>query len=342
MSNHFFENERGSDNGHYAIQSAHKTSVSEVNSLFKVDPFGSEKDFQRLVRRYFEEELMGLSPLTIKAQKQDLQKFLLFFKGINNHLNASEWLLIDSKLFIEELKKQEYAPASINRILATIRSFGRWVRDMRIITHDPCRKIKEFQLAPLQPKRIDDLSYHRLMKTADSLSAGPQNDYSQHFRNRTMMLLLNNSGLRIHEILGLKIWQYQAIGKKLIKVHCKGGKIREVRISKECCEKIEEYLKAHRTQGSDYIFTNRYGKRLSRNGIAKALHRISGIANTRLNPQDKIHVTPHRFRHRHAYNVRLLKGDSFAAQRLGHSSLAYIGRYATPDNHEEEDLLERV
>ncbi len=162
------------------------------------------------------------------------------------------------------------------------------------------------------------------MKTADVLTSGQQSEHSQHFRNKTMMNLLNNSGLRIHEILGLKLWQFQNNGKKLIQVHCKGRKIRDVRISKECCELIGQYIDEYRTSGGEYLFTNRYGNHLSRNGIAKAIHQIAGVANVRLTSQEQIHITPHKFRHRHAYNVRLLKGDSFAAQRLGHSSLAYI------------------
>jgi len=283
-----------------------------------------------------------LSPLSIKAKQEDLQKFLLFFHGINNHLKADEWYLRDSKLFVDELIKQEYAPASVNRILATIRAFGRWLRDEGVITHDPCWKIRELQIAPLKPKRVDDLSFHRLMKTSDVLTSGQQSEHSQNFRNKTMMALLNNSGLRIHEILGVKLWQFHDKGKKLVEVRCKGGKIRDVRISKECCELINEYISVHRTDGSDYLFTNRYGDNLSRNGIAKAIHRVAGVANVRLRLQEKIHVTPHKFRHRHAYNVRQLKGDSFAAQRLGHSSLAYIGRYATSDSKEEEDLVEKV
>jgi len=338
----FLKNSCGSDNSHYPNQTSIIPSDLPVKSVEKVDDFGSHKNFQTLLKRYFEEEVMGLSLLTIKAKREDLQKFLLFFHGINNNFNASEWHLRDSKLFVDELIKQGYAPASVNRILATVRAFGRWLRDIGIINNDPCRKIKELQPLPLKPKRIDDLSYHRLMKTSDVLTNGQQSEHSQNFRNKTIMALLNNSGLRIHEILGLKLWQFQDKGKKLVEIRCKGGKIRDVRISKECCELINEYISVHRTDLSDYLFTNRYGKQLSRNGIGKALHRISGITNVRLGSQEKIQVTPHKFRHRHAYNVRQLKGDSFAAQRLGHSSLAYIGRYATPDSREEEDLVEKV
>ncbi len=151
MKNEILKRSTGSDNSHYQIQKTINKGEMAMNTYEKVDDFGEDKNFRPLIRRYFEEEVMGLSPLSIKAKKEDLQKFLLFFHGINNHLNANEWHLRDSKLFVDELIKQEYAPASVNRILATIRAFGRWLRDEGLFTHDPCRKIRELQIAPLQP-----------------------------------------------------------------------------------------------------------------------------------------------------------------------------------------------
>ena len=115
-----------------------------------------------------------------------------------------------------------------------------------------------------------------------------------------------------------------------------------VKISKETAVSVKEYLENHRTSGSNFLFTNRYGSRLSRNGIAKALDKVAGIASVSLADDEKIKITPHKFRHSVGYRARQLKGDVWAAKRLGHSSLNYIGRYATLDDGEEEELIEKL
>lgn len=306
------------------------------NTDEKLGPFGVYK----IIERYFQEEISGLSPLTAKAKQYDLEKFLTFYQGMNGHSNLQEWLPRDTKLFIDELQKQNYAPSTCNRILATVRAFGRWLRDEGEINHDPCRKIRELQLPAFEPKRIDDQDFHRLLKTSDVLTMTRRHEAAQDFRNKAMIVLLNNSGLRIHEILSLRLWQLEEKGKKLVQVKCKGSKVRNVRISKECVEILLEYISSYRISQTDFLFVNRYGQKLSRNGIAKALNKIASIASASL--PEKIKVTPHRFRHRHGYNARKLKGDVFAASRLGHSTLNYIGRYATLSTEEESDLVEKL
>jgi len=326
----------GSANVSSQNQSGKNQPLLSSNTDEKLGSFGVHKIFER----YFQEEISGLSPLTAKAKQYDLEKFLTFYQGTNGHLNLKEWLPRDTKLFIDELQKQNYAASTCNRALATVRAFGRWLRDEDIINHDPCRKIKDLQLPAFEPKRIDDQDYHRILKTSDVLSMTKRHEAAQDFRNKAMIILLNNSGLRIHEILSLRLWQLQEKGKKLVQIKCKGSKVRDVRISKECVEILFEYISSYRISQTDFLFVNRYGQNLSRNGIAKALNKIASVASVSL--PEKIKVTPHRFRHRHGYNARKLKGDVFAASRLGHSTLNYVGRYATLSSEEETDLVEKL
>ncbi len=178
----FLQNKNGSDNRHYQQQSDSKKAFLPIKAVEKVKQIGSDKDFLILLQHYFETEVLGLSTLSIKAKREDLQKFLNFYYRINGHLKADEWMVRDTKMFIDELIKNNYASSTINRVLATVRSFGRWVRDEGIISHDPTKKIKELQLPVCKPKRIDDLAYHRLMKAAEVRIAKPRSEISQDFR----------------------------------------------------------------------------------------------------------------------------------------------------------------
>lgn len=331
-----------SDNSHYPNPMPIKRAANESLSLEKVGAIPSDKDFLILLRRYFDEEVMGLSPLSIKAKREDLGKFLQFFNRMNGHLRVNEWLPRDTKTFIDDLIKQNYKPSTINRTLASVRTFGKWLHGNGIINLDPCRKIRELQLPAPEPKRITELDFHRIMKTVEVFISAPKSKLDQSFRNKTIMVLLYNSGLRINEILNLKVIQVQSVGKKLVHVYCKGNKVRDVKISKECIELIEEYISNYRIGGSEYLFTNRYGEKISRNGFAEALHLIAKTASVNLPDGEEFFVTPHRFRHSVGYRARELKGDVWAAERLGHASLNFVGRYGTISDIDDEKLVDEL
>lgn len=331
-----------SDNSHYPNQIPLKMAFNESLSLEKVGEIPSDKDFLILLRRYFDEEVMGLSPLSIKAKREDLGKFLLFFNRMNGHLRVEEWLPRDTKAFVDELIKKSYKASTINRTLASVRTFGKWLHGNGIINHDPCRKIRELQLPAPEPKRVTELDFHRIMKTVEVFISAPKSKLDQSFRNKTMMVLLYNTGLRINEILNLKVIQLQVVGKKLVHVYCKGNKVRDVKISKECVELIEEYVSNYRICGSEYLFTSRHGEKISRNGIAQALHLIARMASINLPDGEELLVTPHRFRHSVGYRARELKGDVWAAERLGHTSLNFVGRYGTTSDSDNESLVDKL
>lgn len=152
--------------------------------------------------------------------------------------------------------------------------------------------------------------------------------------------VLLKSGLRIEELLRLKLNQF--VDNRFINVIAKGGKIRSaVSISKETAGLVRDYVLNNRTGGSDYLFTNRYGDRLSRNGLAKALNKISGLASaTFCEPDEAIKIHPHLFRHTHARKFYEKTLDPvLTARRLGHSGLQYVGRYT---QSKEEDILNAI
>ena len=114
-----------------------------------------------------------------------------------------------------------------------------------------------------------------------------------------------------------------------------------MRIRTETAELIKEYVSFFRTNGSNFLFTNRYGDRLSRNGIAKGFRMITGHANAFIGAAEKIdNLKPHALRHRAGYRARKLKDVAWAAKKLGHASLRHVERYATLNEDEENRLVE--
>lgn len=308
----------------------------------EVTPIGSHKNFQTLLPLYFEQEVLGAcSPATIEAKKYDLKLFVQHMHSMNGAaLSVEAWLPRDTREFLNHLTKESYSPATINRVLATIRSFGNWLHENGHVVVNPTKGIRDLQLDPLAPKAIRDREWHRIQKTADLLALRPKKAYSQGERNKAILAALNASGLRISELLGLRLHQF--VGKRFLNVMCKGGKIRSVLITQEAADVIRSYVEFYRVADSDFLFTNRYGQRLSRNGIADAFDKIAAHTNVNLSPNDHIELRPHLLRHRHAYKARSAHGDVFAAKRLGHSSLKHLERYSMLTEIEESELLAQL
>lgn len=312
--------------------------------LAKVGHFPSEMvSMLDLLPKYYAEELSGLSPLTLKVRRTDLKKFFEFFQSMYGSLNARLWYPRDSRLFIDSLRRDGYSATYSNRNLASIKSFGHWLWQNRHIDHDPVKGIREIQLDQPAPQALDEREWHRFQKAADLLIAKPRSKYSQDFRNKVIALTLEASGLRIEELLSLRM--DQLVGNRLINVASKGRKIRAtVAIKREVCDLIRDYVNKSRVSGSDYLFTNRYGERLSRNGVAQALNRIALVASSAFSEAQRIKIHPHKFRHTHAKRLYDATRDPLlVARRLGHGSgTKYISRYATTTDQEIESLIDRI
>ena len=244
------------------------------NTLVKAPDIGSEKDFRVLIPRYFSEELSAQSPLTLKVRRSDLKKFIHLFHDLYGCYDANLWHPSDSRMFLESLSKRGYADSYRNRISASLKAFGRWVWDSRVIDRDPVKHLKDLVIEPPAPQAIEDKAWHRLQKAADMLVAKPRSKAAQDHRNKTLIIIFEASALRAEELLNLRLDQF--VGNKFVNVRVKGGRVRSaVSIKKDAASLLRDYIDNWRTGGSSFLFTNRYGHKLSRNGAAKALTKVA-------------------------------------------------------------------
>ncbi len=300
----------------------------------------AEDSLLSLANRYFTEDLAGRSHLTLAARKSDLEKFFGFYEQLNGHLMAKDLMPRDTKLFAGYLHSKSYAPNTINRIIGSVRAFGTWLLENGFVRVHPCKGIRDLKVDLGPPKAPRDREYHRLLKTAQALADSERTSLSQNFRDLVIIETLNATGLRITEVLSLRLNQFHE--RKFHNVYCKGGKVRGVSIKSRVCELIDDYISNHRTGGSDYLFTSKSGRALDRVSAWKALKRIARITSANFPKEEAIELTPHRLRHRHAYQCRAIKDPVFAAARLGHSSLSYIHRYSQESHQEVRDLIESI
>jgi len=219
-----------------------------------------------------------------------------------------------------------------SRVLSGLRAFYKFLLIEDLIDHDPLELVEGPRLDQKLP---DVLSYEEIERILDSIDLS----HPQGTRNRAIIETLYACGLRVSELVNLKISNlFPDIG--LIKVLGKNNKERLVPIGSEALKHISLYLEGDRAGmlnirkgAEDVVFLNRRGNKLTRVmifQIVKDLARKAGITKQ---------ISPHTFRH--SFATHLVEGgaDLRAVQEmLGHSSIVTTEIYT----HLNTDFLKSM
>lgn len=287
---------------------------------------------------YIGSEVVGIQAVnTIAAKKRDLISFMDWFFAQNGQLNAADWLPRDTKGFIDHLEGLGRAATTVNRALATLRHFARWVheqKDSPFLAGLPTRGVKDLLIEEPSAKKLETREINRLFKAADRLVITETRKNARPRRARAIFALLYYSGLRVSELCELRADQYD--GTYLVNVKRKGNaRTPKMYLSKDCRTYLDDYIEHERGQGgqtAQLIPVNRLT-------VWRALERLSGEASK--HSSDKLKIHPHRLRHTFGFEVRKRTGsDTETAALLGHSGLKYVGRYVRRTDKEREEILD--
>ena len=223
-----------------------------------------------------------------------------------------------------------YAPTSITRKLAALRSFFRFlVRE------------GEMERSPLvlvsAPKARRSLPHVLTIEEIERLLTAPDDVSAFGIRDRCLLEVLYATGLRVSELLGLRIDDIDWT-TRTIRVRGKGSKDRVVLLGDLAMDALERYMRRARPQlergpASDALFLSHLGRQLSVRGFHQILQehlRTAGITRK---------VTPHTLRH--SFATHMLEGGAdlrSVQELLGHSSLSTTQVYT----HISEGYLREV
>jgi len=233
------------------------------------------------------------------------------------------------RLFIHWINELGLSASSQSRIISGIKSFFRYCVLEQIVTTDPTTLLE----APKRKRTLPDtLSFEEI----ESMIAAIDLSKPEGTRNKAILETLYSCGLRVSELIGLKISQ---LDLDYIRVRGKGDKERLVPIGKEAAHFIKLYREQVRTQLTpvkgmeDILFLNKRGSALSRIMvfyIIRDLAKAAGIGKS---------VSPHTFRH--SFATHLVEGgaDLRAVQEmLGHASITTTEIYT----HLDRDFLRKT
>ncbi len=271
----------------------------------------------------------GLSKNTLSAYGSDLTIFSKWLKQ-KSLLRVEHG---DISRFLGSRYRQGISSRSSARILSSLRRFYQYcVRENRIAA-DPTALIESPHLGRQLPDTLTEQDVERLLEA-------PETTHALGHRDRTMLETLYATGLRVSELVELKLEQV-SFRQGLVRVTGKGNKDRLVPIGEEAMSWLEEYMDDSRKRilsqrQSDYLFVTNRASGMTRQAFWHIIKRYAKKAGI-----DK-HLSPHTLRHAFATHLLNHGADLRVVQLLlGHTDLSttqiytHIARERLKDLHEE-------
>ena len=247
-----------------------------------------------------------LSLNTLNSYKDNLNQFTKYFGNIDI-LKLEEK---DIKKFIQDLDKTEQTKA---HYITVINSFYNFICDENLINKNPCENIR----LPKLPKKLPNyLTIEEVDKLLDV-----RLDTPLAYRNKAMLELLYSTGVRITELIELKLNNID-FTDELIRVMGKGSKERIIPLGEEAVKYLSLYINQYRnlilkTKTSEYLFINNFGNQITRQGFFKIIKNECKIHGIEKN------VSPHTLRHSFATHLLNNGADLRIIQELlGHSDIS--------------------
>jgi integrase/recombinase XerC len=276
------------------------------------------RDLSRQFLEYLKHE-RALSPRTIKAYRRDLDQLLseVSRQGITSAAAVSEH---NVRSLVARLHRQGKGARSLQRLLAAIRSFYRWLIKEGLAHSNPAAAVRAPKQARKLPETLDADAVTRLLEF-------PANTVLEK-RDKAMLELFYSSGLRLSELAGLT-WNQLDPASGMLTVTGKGNKTRMVPFGRMAAAALAEWRKV-RLELTDFgepaIFVSRNGKPLSVRSIQARIRywaKKQGLAQN---------VYPHLLRHSFASHMLESSGDLRAVQELlGHSDISTTQVYTHLD-----------
>ena len=272
-----------------------------------------------------------MSTNTISAYLNDISKFDQYLDYANKSNDMRQITTTDLKHFISWINELGMLASSQSRIISGLKSFFGFLLIEDIINEDPTLLLDTPRITKKLPDTLNVEEVNAIIDAIDSSTA-------EGMRNKALLEVLYGCGLRVTELITLKISNLY-VENEYLKVLGKGNKERIIPIGSSALKFLKIYLEEVRVHtnvkknNEDYIFLNRLGTGLSRISvfnIVKELVEKAGIKKT---------VSPHTFRH--SFATHLIEGgaDLRAVQEmLGHSSIITTEIYT----HINRDYLKSI
>ena len=254
----------------------------------------------------------GLSKNTILAYKSDLKIFLIWLDDNKEKFSNVDRIIINN--YLAYRLDNGASLSTIQRIITCIKSFYSFLFENNIIENNPAQLIENPKKRRKLPTIITENEVMKLLESPDVKT-------NKGLRDKCILELLYSSGLRISELLNIKINEISK-EKKFLKIKGKGNKERLVPIGSSAMNLLIVYLDTYRlnikiSNNIDILFINENGSIISRQACWEMIQKYASISL--INKK----ISPHNLRHAFATHLLNNGADLRTVQMLlGHASLS--------------------
>ena len=265
----------------------------------------------------------GMTDNTIEAYIDDVEKLIRYLE-----LSGCSWQEANRDVlvnFVCTLQDVGIGARSQARVISGVKSFFRFLKLEGFIEEDFSESLEMPRLGRQLPSILSVDEINAMIASIDLTVPEGQ-------RNRAIIEVLYSCGLRVSELVGLRISQLY-LDDEYICVEGKGGKQRLVPISAQAIREIEQYMLVRakqkiKTGEEDYLFLNRRGSHMTRVMVFYIVRNLCDLCGI------KKRVSPHTLRHSFATHL-LENGANLRAiqSMLGHESITTTEIYVHLDRH---------
>lgn len=273
----------------------------------------------------------GLSDNTITAYRRDIDKYCIF---IMKEIKKKDWKFVtrlDIVSFLRQLKEEGKSSATIRRTTSSLRMFHRFLYREEIVDIDVSQHIE----IPKKERKLPNILSTEEVEALLNI----KQDTPLHIRNKAMLELLYATGLRVTELIELKVGDFHLT---MGFVHCfgKGSKERIIPVGDLALQAVSDYLQHARPMlkkgDENTLFLNHHGRPLTRQGFWKIIKKLAKQAH--INKK----ISPHMLRHSFATHLLENGADLRAVQEmLGHEDISTTQIYTHVTKARMKDVYKK-
>lgn len=266
----------------------------------------------------------GLSKNTVDSYSRDITGFAEFLEPGQKRLDAfSKEDIIE---FLDKMRNEAYSTASVCRFISSVKGLCRFLLMEDIIKEDPTENLQSPKKWERLPKALSVDEIKKILDVSKSTKGAGKSPAQKAltFRNSSMVEMLYSSGLRVSELVSLRLKDIN-FDAGFLRVTGKGSKERIVPVNQRAKERLKQYISEFRQvslkkRQSDYLFVTGRGRPMTRQRFWQAVKAYG--------KQLGIDLSPHTMRH--SFATHLLEGgaDLRSLQKmLGHSDISTTQLY---------------
>lgn len=274
----------------------------------------------------------NFSDNTLDAYIRDIKKLKTFSEEKLDHVTPDKISYENLQEYLVVLSKEKISERTQARWISSIKSFFKYMLEEELREDNPAALLEGPKLGLYLP---DTLSFEDVKKIANAIDLSTD----LGIRNQCMIEVLYGCGLRVSELIDLKISDIN-FKEKFIKVQGKGKKVRYIPLAEYTSELIKNYIKNVRSKNKinkkyeDFLFLNSRGTSMSRVIVFIIIKELVEKAGIRKN------ISPHTFRH--SFATHLLQNGvdlRFIQEMLGHSSITTTEIYTHLNTNELHNVI---